>query len=158
MKKKFGLKATLTHRIIAKGIDLFIVFTVGMILPSFIGPLLALAYSLAADGIRYGTFPGGQSIGKKFMGLQVISHLRKGQTANYRDSVVRNIPMGVITFFLLIPVWGWLMFILVGLPLIAIEIYLIINNENAQRLGDIMADTEVIEALIASSPAPEPTP
>jgi uncharacterized RDD family membrane protein YckC len=46
-----------------------------------------------------GPFKGGQSVGKWLMGLQAVSLQRGGQPANYRDSIVRNIPIGIVTFF-----------------------------------------------------------
>ena len=60
--------------------------------------------------------------------------------------MIRNAPVGVATFFAIIPVWGWLILLLVGIPLLLIEGYLMFRVESRQRLGDVMADTEVILA------------
>jgi hypothetical protein len=50
----------------------------------------------------------------------------------------------VATFFALIPVWGWLLVILLGIPLLLIEVYLMLTVPKGQRLGDVMGDTEVV--------------
>ena len=78
------------------------------------------------------------------MRLQVVHTLRR-QPANARDSVYRNAPVGVATFFALIPVWGWLILCLIGVPLMLMEVYLMVSVETGHRLGDVMGDTEVIE-------------
>lgn len=133
---------SVTNRIIAKLIDLFVFFVLAAVLPQFLGPLVGFTYSLLADGMNFGNFEG-QSIGKKLMGLRVMNHI-ENRPADFRDSLRRNAPVGVATFFALIPVWGWVILFLVGIPLMAIEVYLIVRVEKGQRLGDVMADTEVI--------------
>jgi len=138
-------KVKVLSRVAAKMIDLFLVVFIGAvpILPYPLGPLLGFAYSLFGDGIQKGPFSG-QSVGKKLMKLRVV---RKGtQTpASWRDSALRNAPVGVATFFAIIPVWGWLILILIGLPLMIMEVYLMLSVETGQRLGDVMGDTEVID-------------
>jgi uncharacterized RDD family membrane protein YckC len=138
-------KVNVLSRVAAKLIDLFLVVFIGAvpILPYPLGPLLGFAYSLAGDGIQKGPFFG-QSVGKKLMKLRVV---RKGtdEPASWRDSALRNAPVGVATFFAIIPVWGWIILILIGLPLMIMEIYLMLSVETGQRLGDVMGDTEVID-------------
>lgn len=137
-------KASITNRIVAKIVDIIIVVAVAAILPYPLGPLLGFVYSILGDGMNHGPFKG-QSIGKKFLKLQVVSTKRDGQPAGYRDSAFRNAPVGVATFFAIIPIWGWIILGLIGLPLMAIEIYLMVRIETGHRLGDVMGDTEVIE-------------
>jgi uncharacterized RDD family membrane protein YckC len=135
-------KVSVVNRVIAKLIDLAIVFLlVGFIYP--VGPLLGFLYSLCADGIGIGGLQG-QSIGKKLLRLQVV-HIPTRKPASFRDSVLRNAPVGVATFFGIIPVWGWLILGLIGLPLMVMEVYLMISVETGHRLGDVMGDTEVVE-------------
>jgi uncharacterized RDD family membrane protein YckC len=138
-------KVTVLSRVAAKMIDLFLVVFIGAvpILPYPLGPLLGFAYSLGGDGIQKGPFHG-QSVGKKLMKLCVV---RKGtqKPASWRDSALRNAPVGVATFFALIPVWGWIICILIGLPLMIMEVYLMLSVETRQRLGDVMGDTEVVD-------------
>jgi hypothetical protein len=142
-------KIRVLNRVVAKIVDLLIVILLAVVLPYPFGPLLGFAYSLLADGINYGQFRG-QSVGKKLFKLQVL-HLPEKQPARLRDSVYRNAPVGVATFFAIIPVWGWLILGLVGLPLMAMEIYLMLRVASGHRLGDVMADTEVIELRVAKN-------
>jgi uncharacterized membrane protein len=123
--------------------DFVIVVALAAILPYPLGPLLGFLYSLFADGVNYKMFSG-QSVGKKVMGLRVMSTVRK-EPATLRDSGLRNAPVGVATFFAIIPIWGWLILVLIGLPLMIMEIYLMLRVESGHRLGDVMGDTEVIE-------------
>jgi len=137
------IKVSVVNRVVAKFIDIAIVFLVAAIFPYPLGPLLGFLYSLLADGIQYKTF-NGQSVGKKLMKLQVVNTITK-KPATYRDSVLRNAPVGVATFFAIIPVWGWLILGLIGIPLMIMEVYLMLTVETGHRLGDVMGDTEVIE-------------
>lgn len=140
-------RAGLVDRLIAKGIDLFLVMAVAVVLPQFVGPILGFAYSLIADGgltlLRLKGFEG-QSFGKKLIGLQVRSQITR-QPVDLKGSIIRNLPIGVATFFAIIPFWGWLFLVLVGVPLCAMEIYLMQRVHTGHRLGDTMADTDVFK-------------
>ncbi len=138
-------KKQLTQRIVAKILDLLVVFLIAAILPRVVGPLIGFFYSLLADGIHAGPFRA-QSIGKKIMGLRVINLAQGGEAASLKDSAIRNAPVGLATFFAIIPIWGWVILFLVGLPLMAIEITLMARVEGGHRIGDVMADTEVVKA------------
>src|SRR3990167_3038419 len=129
-------KVRVANRIAAKFIDLAVVFALAAIVLYPIGPILGFLYSLFADGLNFGRFRG-QSIGKKVMKLQVV-HLLSEDSASYRESAMRNAPVGVATFFAIIPVWGWLILGLLGLPLMLMEIYLMITVTSGHRLGDVM--------------------
>jgi uncharacterized RDD family membrane protein YckC len=136
-------RVSIAHRVIAKTIDLLLVFLLAAILPYPVGPLLGFLYSLFGDGIQYRNFQG-QSLGKKLMKLQVVNTVTK-RPASWKDSALRNTPVGVATFFGLIPIWGWLILAIIGVPLMVMEIYLLLTVETGHRLGDVMGDTEVIE-------------
>ncbi len=129
-------------RIAAKLMDLLVVFALAQILYP-IGPICGFLYSVFADGISFRGRPGA-SLGKSLLRLKVVQTLEK-RPAQWKDSVLRNAPVGVATFFAIIPVWGWLIAVLIGLPLMLIEVYLIMTVEAGHRLGDVMADTEVVE-------------
>lgn len=131
--------STLT-RCIAKSIDLFVIVFLSVVLPYPAGVLLGFIYTLIHDGVFKG-----QSLGKWLFQLKVI-HLKSNEPCTLRDSVIRNAPLGVATFFGIIPFWGWIILILLGIPLVALEIYLMVTIENGGRLGDVMADTKVVEA------------
>jgi uncharacterized RDD family membrane protein YckC len=136
-------KVSVLNRVIAKMIDILLVLLAGAILPRPFGSLLGFFYSLTADGMNFGPFSG-QSVGKKLMKLRVI-HVQTRKPATLRDSLLRNTPVGVATFFAIIPLWGWLILGLIGVPLMIMEIYLMMSVETGHRLGDVMGDTEVID-------------
>ena len=131
-------KASVVHRVIAKFIDLFFIFILAGVLPYPAGPLMGFFYSLFGDGMK------GRSLGKHIMRLKVVQ-VKSRRAATYRDSLLRNSPIGIATFFGIIPIWGWLILALIGLPLMAIEVYLMATVPMGHRLGDVMSDTEVIE-------------
>ncbi len=127
-------------RIFAKFIDFLVVIFLGLLLRGGTGSILGFLYSLTADGLPFKKWQG-QSIGKKLMGLQV----RAGdQPAGLKASVVRNIPVGLVTFLMIMPFWGWILSLLVGIPLGLIEISLLIRADKRQRLGDVMAESVVV--------------
>lgn len=129
-------------RVAAKSIDFFVFIFIAVVFPRVLGPLLGFAYTLLADGIRIGPFKG-QSFGKMVMGLRVMNRVSK-DPAGLRDSMIRNAPIGVITFFSIIPFWGWFIMFVMGIPMILIEAYLLFRANHGHRLGDVMADTEVV--------------
>lgn len=142
-------RANPIQRVSAKFIDLFIVMLASIVVIYPLGPLVGFLYSILADAIPLKGFEG-QSFGKKIMRLRVLSTKagtsREGRVRlSYRESVLRNAPVGVATFFALIPVWGWAILALIGFPLMIVEIYLLVRAPGGQRLGDVMADTEVAE-------------
>lgn len=129
------------YRIAAKFIDFFIIFLFALILPGWLSMICGVAYILCADGMSFGVFQS-QSIGKKIFDLQVYSTNTKS-LATLKESAIRNSPLGVLVFLWMIPIIGWFFLIVLGVPLIFIEIYLILRIESQQRLGDVMADTHV---------------
>jgi uncharacterized RDD family membrane protein YckC len=137
------VRIRLIQRVVSKFIDLGLFFLLGILLPYPFGPLLGFLYSLLGDGIRYKGFQG-QSLGKKIIRLQV-RRKSDGKPANFQDSALRNAPVGVATFFALLPFLGWIILVLVGVPLMVLEVYLMISDEKGRRLGDVMGDTEVVD-------------
>ncbi len=136
-------KVRVANRVAAKMIDLLAMALMVAILPYPFGPLIGFAYSICGDGMNFGPFAG-QSLGKKAMKLQVVQIVGR-EPANFKDSALRNAPVGVATFFAIIPIWGWLILALIGIPLMLMEIYLMLTVESGHRLGDVMGDTEVTE-------------
>jgi uncharacterized RDD family membrane protein YckC len=128
-------------RIFAKFIDLLIVLFLGLLWRGGPGSILGFLYSLAADGLPFQKFRG-QSIGKKLLGIYVFSG--NESPSHLKTSVTRNIPVGLVTFLMIIPFWGWILSFLIGVPLGLIEISLIIRADRRQRLGDVMAESVVI--------------
>jgi uncharacterized RDD family membrane protein YckC len=128
-------KAHVLNRFIAKLIDLFIVVAAGEIAPP-VGFLSGLTYILIADG-----FAGGKSIGKRLVGLQTV-RVDGREAAGFRESIIRNLPLGGAQVAYAIPYIGWL----ASLAIIAFESFLIIGNEQGRRLGDEVARTHVSDA------------
>jgi uncharacterized RDD family membrane protein YckC len=133
--------ANLQSRLFAKFTDLLVVVLLGLVVRGGIGALLGFFYSLVADGLPFKKFQG-QSLGKKLLGLRVISQGDK--PVGIKSSVIRNIPVGLVTLLMVVPFWGWILSFLVGIPLGLIELSLIARAKERQRLGDVMAETIVI--------------
>jgi uncharacterized RDD family membrane protein YckC len=128
-------KAHVLNRFIAKLIDLFVAIAAGQIAPP-VGLLSGLAYILIADG-----FAGGRSIGKRLVGLQTM-RVDSRDAAGFRESIIRNLPLGCAQIAFAIPWVGWLL----SAGILAFEGLLIIGNEQGRRLGDDVARTHVIDA------------
>jgi uncharacterized RDD family membrane protein YckC len=119
-------KADVRKRLTAVSIDGFLVVTLCMVYWIGAAPLylaLAAGYLLLRDAI------GGQSLGKILLGLVVID-LQTGRVSSWSGSVRRN-------FLLLLP----------GANVVAIflEARTIMSDPQGQRLGDRLAQTQVVE-------------
>lgn len=88
-----------------------------------LGGFLAVLYITFRDGLF-----GGQSIGKKIMGVQVVH--RDGRPISYVDSSFRNV---LFIIYLLIPL------------AIAVEAVAAFRNPERRRLGDRIASTCVVQ-------------
>lgn len=132
-------RANLLNRFLAKLIDFLVIGALATIVTAPIGSLAALTYSLIADG-----FFDGRSLGKKMIGLRVVN-LRTGMPCNFKDSILRNIPIAAVVMFALIPILGWILLFTAGLVIMLFESYLIYSDEGGIRIGDIFADTQVID-------------
>jgi len=127
------------NRYIARFIDILIAWAMAHIIPP-VGPLAGLLYILIADG-----FNGGQSPGKRLIGLKVL-HRNTMAPISFKESLIRNIPFAIAYFFFIIPFLGWFLFIVVGIPILLFECYFVCEAERGMRVGDVMADTVVVEA------------
>ena len=121
-------KADVRKRVYASAIDSTLVVTAIILyqrLDSIAFPILGALYLLLRDGVR------GRSIGKILCGLTVID-LQTGKPATMPASMRRNI-------ILLVP----------GANLVAavLEIVTISRDVQGQRLGDRLAQTQVVEGL-----------
>lgn len=138
MQNFFSTNPLFLNRIIGKAIDLIIVVALTRVLyPA--GPLAAFLYILIADGLK-----GGRSLGKRVVGLAVIN-TNTGNPADFKDSIIRNSTVAIPVLFFMVPILGWLLWILIGIPVLAIELYLMTRLDAQARLGDTMADTKVSE-------------
>jgi uncharacterized RDD family membrane protein YckC len=121
-------KADVNRRLIAVGVDSsFVAVAAYFYWNSGFWPYLApgVAYLIFRDGIH------GQSIGKFLMGLIVIS-LETGKPATLSSSVRRN-----------------LLFLIPGANVVALmlEVRTLISDPQGQRLGDRLAQTQVVEGF-----------
>ena len=131
------MKTARLSRLIAKAIDLFLVLILAMLFYPF-GLLLSLFYLCVCDSMY-----GGQSVGKKFIGFSVIS-LEDGKPCSTKQSMIRNLPLSIPLAFAIIPPWGIIFCMILILPMVMLELYLLFKLDSGHRLGDVMADTTVI--------------
>ncbi|MGH8248250.1 MAG: RDD family protein [Gammaproteobacteria bacterium] len=128
-------KAHVLNRFIAKAIDGMLVAAASQVIAP-VGWISGLAYALIADG-----FPGGQSVGKRLIGLQTVMP-RTREFAGFRESIIRNLPLAFAYLLVPVPYVGWL---LAG-GIVVFEALLMIGNEQGVRLGDEVAQTQVLDA------------
>ncbi len=138
-EKEFS-KANLLNRFLAKFIDFLVIGALAKVVVFPVGSLAALTYAFIADGLF-----DGRSLGKKLIGLRVLN-LKTGKPCSFKDSIFRNIPIGITVMFALIPILGWILLVTVGLVMILFESYLIYTDIGGIRIGDIFADTQVVDA------------
>ncbi len=132
-------KPIVLNRMIGKAIDLTVMIALASIPLYPAGPLAAFLYILICDGLSSGCSPG-----KRVVGLRVIN-TTTGKPASFKDSIVRNSTVAIPVLFFMVPLVGWVLWFLIGIPVLAIEIYLMTRLEQHARLGDTMADTQVLE-------------
>ncbi|MFM8268944.1 MAG: hypothetical protein ACKN9V_02055 [Pseudomonadota bacterium] len=129
------------QRCIAKGIDLILVMVVFFVAKTIwgpLGPVLGACYASLQD-----SFGEGQSIGKRIIGLRTLDE-GTGISCSASGSCTRNLPLVVMIFCATIPVI-WAFVLLAVLPFILLEVYLVFNLETGVRLGDVMANTLIVE-------------
>ncbi len=135
-------KADLTLRGLARAADFALAFVLSQTAPQ-IGPLLAAFYILVADGLM-----SGQSVGKKIFGVRTVVVPRQAP-AGWHESLLRNAPFALVAVFYAIPLL-WPVLFVVGLPIIGFETYMIVTDRLGIRIGDIFADTQVVDAKVLS--------
>lgn len=128
-------KANVLNRFIAKFVDVLIVIAAGKVV-SPVGWVAGLVYVLIADG-----FAGGRSIGKRLTGLQTVLP-RTREVAGFRESIIRNLPLGCAYLLFPVPYVGWAL----ASVLTGFEALLVIGNDQGLRLGDELARTQVLDA------------
>lgn len=128
-------RAGLLVRTVAKILDFIIITAAVEILPKA-GFLAGLAYLLICDGLF-----GGQSLGKKLIGLKVIT-LDAQTPCTLKESILRNSPLAIGYLFYKIMWVGWIFFMIAA----AFEFIILLGSKNRMRLGDEIAKTIVIES------------
>jgi len=138
-------KADVGKRIIAAIIDGLIGF-----IPAFvpvIGGIAASAYLLTKDALPFIIAKNdewkGKSVGKKLMGLKVVE--LNGQEIDILVSCKRNITLAIgsiSAIFIVLVVIGGPIQLILGI----IELILVITDLKGLRLGDRIANTQVVNA------------
>jgi uncharacterized RDD family membrane protein YckC len=129
-------KANVLHRFIAKFLDLLIVSASSKLIPP-IGFFIGLTYLLISDGLWQG-----QSIGKRIVGIYTIK-VSIGEAGSFKESMLRNSTLAVGFMAGVVPYVGWIFLVAV----IGVEALLIIGNKRGIRIGDELAQTQVIDHL-----------
>jgi uncharacterized RDD family membrane protein YckC len=152
-------KADLSLRVLARLADFSVALVIAQTSPQ-VGPFLAAFYLLVADGLI-----SGQSIGKKIFGVRTVV-VPQGTPAGYRESMLRNAPFALVAIFYAVPLL-WPVLFVAGVPIVAFEAYMIYTDRLGVRIGDIFADTQVVDGKVLSksgvvarnlTPAPPPEP
>ena len=138
-------KADLTLRGLARLVDFTLAFVIAQTAPQ-VGPVIAALYLLAADGLM-----NGQSVGKRIFGIRTVIVPRRAP-AGYHESVLRNAPFALVAVFWAVPLL-WPMFFVAGLPIVGFEAYMIFTDRLGIRIGDVFADTQVVDAKVLAKDA-----
>ena len=157
------IKADGAKRVFAVVIDFLIAAVIFYVLNFFLGgtiaSLAAGSFLLFRDSLPIRDL-GGASIGKKVLGLKALQG--NGKPCDHLSSIKRNltIALGYLIYTLIsilawvfsfIPYFGWLfsfaMMIsgILWLLAIAMELFKVFSDERGIRLGDLLADTQVVE-------------
>lgn len=133
-------RADLTTRAVAGFIDLLLIIGLAR-LPDAFGFLSAAGYILIRDGML-----DRRSIGKKLIGLRVVSSEGPRTAASWRESIIRNVPLVAAYFLFLIPYAGWVL----GPLALGVEYLTALGDERGMRIGDLLARTYVVLEAPAS--------
>jgi uncharacterized RDD family membrane protein YckC len=96
----------------------------------------------------------GQSVGKRIFGVRTVVVPRRAP-AGYHESLLRNAPFALVAVFWAVPLL-WPMLIVAGVPIVGFEAYMIFTDRLGIRIGDIFADTQVVDAKVLSKDAAVP--
>jgi len=127
-------------RAVAKILDFIIIAAIAELVPKA-GFFAGLAYLLIGDG-----FFDGRSIGKKLIGLKVVSAVTHSP-CTFRDSVLRNSTLGLGYLLFNILWFGWFFLLLV----FVLEFIVLLGSSNGMRIGDEIAKTMVIDSPVNNS-------
>lgn len=136
-------RTTVFQRFSAKGIDVLITVAVFLVGRAVYPPLGAIAGAFIAA--FQDSFGNGQSFGKRIIGLRVIDD-ETGVSCPSWASLLRNAPWALAVLLGCIPFF-WALALFVAVPVGILEVYLILCVDSGVRLGDVMANTLVVEHL-----------
>lgn len=143
------IKADILERFLAKLIDMLIVGAF-FAFPTMVGPLAGVTYILISDGLK-----GGQSLGKRIIGLKAVSAENPGAPADFKTSVLRNAVFGLLIGFWFavgwIPYLGKVIVAVVWAAVVGVEMMLIYTDDAGARFGDRIAGSLVVSAKAAGT-------
>ncbi len=137
-------KADLSLRALARLVDFLVAFALAWYAPP-VGPVAAALYMLVADALM-----NGQSLGKRLFGVRAMSTARR-VPAGLVDSVLRNSPFALVAVFGAAPLL-WPALFVAGVPILAVETYRAVTNAEGLRVGDLMAETQVVDGKVVAKP------
>jgi uncharacterized RDD family membrane protein YckC len=126
-------RAGLLLRAIAKTLDFIIIAAIAEVIPRA-GFFAGLAYLLIGDGLF-----DGRSLGKKLIGLKVLS-AETDKSCTFKDSIIRNSIFGIGYLLYKIPWFGWIFIVIVSI----FEFIILLGSKEGMRLGDEIAKTKVV--------------
>ncbi|BAS29313.1 RDD family protein [Limnochorda pilosa] len=141
-------KADLIRRFVAAVLDGVVAGVLNLAIP-LLGGLLGAAYILFKDALPYEVTRNrayaNQSIGKRAAGLEVA--LLEGHgPMSWGLSAQRNWPLAIGAVLGAIPLAGWVLGPVLGSLIGLVEALLIVIDPDGRRLGDRMAETQVVPA------------
>lgn len=143
-------KADLSLRALARLIDFLLAFALAWWAPPA-GPVVAALYMLVADALM-----NGQSLGKRLFGVRVMSVPHR-VPAGLQESVLRNSPFALVAVFGSVT-WLWPALFVAGVPIVAFEAYRVAVDPQGFRIGDLFADTQVVDGKVLAKPEVSPQP
>lgn len=108
------------------------------------GAVLALLFLLFADGLLQG-----QSLGKRMFGIKAV-YVPTRMPARFRESVLRNAPFGLMVLLGMMPELGKLAFYAGVVVIGGIEAWKVIREPLGLRLGDVWAQTQVVDGKVVA--------
>jgi uncharacterized RDD family membrane protein YckC len=134
--RRKNFKIAFEVRLMAKIIDMS-VFAMMIFIGHPFATFLGICYLAVCDFLFQG-----QSLGKRLMGFKVVD-IESGEACSLRQSLLRNLPFWLPLTFFFIPFWGGVIGVLLFLPIVGIEAYLLHHYDSGLRMGDVLADTTV---------------
>ncbi len=139
-------KADLTTRAVSGFVDLLLIIGLSR-LPDVLGFLSTSGYILIKDGLFQG-----QSVGKKLIGLSVVSADGRRPRTTYRESIIRNVSLAAAYILFLIPYAGWVL----GPLAVVAEGLVALGDDRGMRVGDLLARTWVVQPDHVAANTPDP--
>lgn len=76
------------------------------------------------------------------MGIEVVS--MEGKDVNWEISIRRNLSLALGSTCTIVPVIGWIVGAILGIIVAVVEVVLVLTDNNGRRLGDRLANTQVV--------------